>query len=258
MAHYTIKQIAKEIGAGESTVRFWRDRHENFIPCIGKGRKRRYPQEALETLRFIAECSAEGKNADEITEALSSKYRIIEIQPEIAAAHKAEQQLPPARDNMTMLMDVMSQALSPGFEKLMAKLGQLDRLESIEQELKRSKTQESIITQQQKKIESLESHISELEAKLNRLFGMIEKQPSERAEPSQLSLFEKEQQKRTEEPETGDYRQGIVSRVVSMRVAGATWRGIADTFNSEGVPTLSGSGKHHAGTLANLLKQTKK
>lgn len=169
---YTIKAMAQEIGVGESTVRFWRDRHKDFIPHTGKGRKRRYPEEALETLRFIAECSAEGKSAAEVEEALNRKCRVIEIPSQNAAVYTAEQQPQPEAppEGSTFLVSAMKKTISQGLAMLLEKLSPLGRLEGIERELRRSnEIQERIISQQDRKMDLLEKHVAELSAKMNRL-----------------------------------------------------------------------------------------
>jgi len=43
----TAKDIAQEPGIAESTIRYWRDKYEAFIPHTSKGKRRRYPQEAV-------------------------------------------------------------------------------------------------------------------------------------------------------------------------------------------------------------------
>ncbi len=49
----TLKDIAKELGAPESTLRLYRDEFAEFIPATGEGRRRRYDAPAAETLRVI-------------------------------------------------------------------------------------------------------------------------------------------------------------------------------------------------------------
>ena len=48
MKLYTIAKMAKILKIPESTARYYRDRHSEFLPCIGSGRKKRYKKEALE------------------------------------------------------------------------------------------------------------------------------------------------------------------------------------------------------------------
>lgn len=50
---YTIKELAEELKVPESTLRYYRDRFEEFIPTVGKGRKRRYKKEAIDVFSLI-------------------------------------------------------------------------------------------------------------------------------------------------------------------------------------------------------------
>lgn len=47
----------------------------------------------------------------------------------------------------------------------------------------------------------------------------------------------------------------VVTRIRTLREAGLSLRQIADLFNAEGVPTLSGKGRWQKGTIGNLLAQ---
>jgi len=79
---YTLKSVAKKLKIPESTARFYRDRHEEFIPYIGRGRRRRYTDESLEILLRICASADKGMNAIEIDERLDAEYdRIIEVKP---------------------------------------------------------------------------------------------------------------------------------------------------------------------------------
>ncbi len=51
----TIAQIAQALGLPESTVRYYRDHFPDYIPVLGEGRQRRYPAEAVEVFRVIAD-----------------------------------------------------------------------------------------------------------------------------------------------------------------------------------------------------------
>lgn len=55
------------------------------------------------------------------------------------------------------------------------------------------------------------------------------------------------------EDESGERRQALVARVADLRNQGMTLTKIADQFNAEKVPTLSGSGKWHPSTITMLL-----
>ncbi|QQE76759.1 MerR family transcriptional regulator (plasmid) [Brevibacillus composti] len=89
----TIAEIAKQLGIPESTVRFYRDRFEPFIPFVGEGRKKRYLPEAAEVLRFIAEAFKRNETATDIEEALSRVFsRTVEFHDETAMTTAAAQQ----------------------------------------------------------------------------------------------------------------------------------------------------------------------
>lgn len=89
----TIAEIAKQLDIPESTVRFYRDRFEVFVPSVGEGRKKRYLPEATEVLRFIAENFKRNTTAMEIEEALSRMFpRSVEFHDETAVATAAAQQ----------------------------------------------------------------------------------------------------------------------------------------------------------------------
>jgi DNA-binding transcriptional MerR regulator len=70
----TIAEIAKQMNIPESTVRFYRDRFEAYIPSVGEGRKKRYKPEAVKVLRIIAEGYNRKLTADEIESQLSTAF----------------------------------------------------------------------------------------------------------------------------------------------------------------------------------------
>lgn len=88
-------QIAKQLNLAESTARFYRDRFENYIPSVGEGRKKRYKQETIEVLRFIAEGFNRNLTATDIEDGLSRMVaRNIEVEKETAITTAATQQQP--------------------------------------------------------------------------------------------------------------------------------------------------------------------
>ena len=94
MELYTIAEIARILKIPESTARYYRDRHSNFMEHIGTGRKKRYKKQALEALRLVCELADNSKTAEEIEEALNRKFtRNIDIEEETAVTTAGEQQL---------------------------------------------------------------------------------------------------------------------------------------------------------------------
>lgn len=69
---YGLCELARELNIPESTARYYRDVFASHVPSVGKGRKRRYPDEAVAVLRFIAQAFATGYTREEINTALSN------------------------------------------------------------------------------------------------------------------------------------------------------------------------------------------
>ena len=70
---YGLCELARELNLPESTTRYYRDVFSPYVPSVGSGRRRRYPEEALTVLRFIADAFAVGRTRDEIREALENE-----------------------------------------------------------------------------------------------------------------------------------------------------------------------------------------
>lgn len=67
---YTIRDIARELGLPESTVRYYRNAFAAYLPSVGTGRRRRYPAEAVPLLRLVADGYAQNHPRLEIEQAL--------------------------------------------------------------------------------------------------------------------------------------------------------------------------------------------
>lgn len=130
----TLKDIAVELKVPESNLRYWRDKYAEWIPHQGRGRKRRYPDKAVEVLRFVCGMAERSENADAIKEALDTDFeRVIDIEPETQRNTIAEQQrrngmLPVPQGDMLPVMDAMTRAL-----EIMA--DQKSRIDHLEQRL---------------------------------------------------------------------------------------------------------------------------
>jgi hypothetical protein len=61
----------------------------------------------------------------------------------------------------------------------------------------------------------------------------------------------------TRAPEGKDQKTAILSRLRAMQTEGLSLQAIANRFNTEGVPTLSGKGRWQKGTIGHLLAQAK-
>ncbi len=72
---YTIRDVARELGLPESTVRYYRNAFAGYLPSVGTGRRRRYPAEAIPLLRLVAEGYAQNRPRIEIELALGEAGR---------------------------------------------------------------------------------------------------------------------------------------------------------------------------------------
>ncbi|MCX2726797.1 site-specific integrase [Thermomicrobium sp. 4228-Ro] len=68
----TLTEIARRLGLPETTVRYYRDRFAPYLPAVGSGRARRYPQQTVERLRWIVEQLRAGASPHEIEAQLRS------------------------------------------------------------------------------------------------------------------------------------------------------------------------------------------
>ena len=74
--------------------------------------------------------------------------------------------------------------------------------------------------------------------------------------PDQKNPVAKRERPKTVPPEASSlrYRTMLVKRAKRLKKAGMTLKKIAETFNDEKMPTVSGAGKWYASSIANLLK----
>jgi DNA-binding transcriptional MerR regulator len=73
--------MAKILKIPVSTASYYRDRHNDFMPSTGSGRKKKYKPESLEALKLIVELASKSVSTEEIEEALSqTRSRNIEVQ----------------------------------------------------------------------------------------------------------------------------------------------------------------------------------
>ncbi len=100
MSDLTLKAIGDSLGIPEATLRFYRDRYAEFIPCVGEGRTRRYPAAATEVFKAIADLTKSGKVAAEITAYLYSSYA---VNPTVTTAIKTQgEPQPPQRNEKSL------------------------------------------------------------------------------------------------------------------------------------------------------------
>ena len=141
----TIKEISDILKIPESTLRFYRDRFAEYIPVIGHGRKRRYPETAIEIFRIIAESYERNMTAEDIAERLSIDFaRNIEVvetnhnnatvaqqfefQQAIDLLARAISEVATTQHNIMEQMERMQEESARREQELMNRLEERDRL----------------------------------------------------------------------------------------------------------------------------------
>ena len=181
---YTIKRRGELLDIPESTVRYWRDRYSEFIPYSGTGRKRRYPEEALEVLRLICGYSERSVNADDIKEALSTKFtRFMEVDQEPQRRTTATQQenslLPAKADLLPVVHGMINEALGQTLELMADQKGRLDRLEADNRELQAKVEAMAKSKKKRKRPQTTKQMINQLQTLRKRL-GVLDKRLSQK------------------------------------------------------------------------------
>jgi DNA-binding transcriptional MerR regulator len=196
----TIKDLAEELGAPESTVRHWRDQFKEFLPSVGEGKKKRYRKSAIEVLRFAKGLFDRNETATEIREALSREY---------------------PRNVNTVAEDNRKTSTTPHPQNRNLE-GQEIAAQFVDQLLERV---QGILQEQNRRMESLEADNRELRERLARL----EEQQKTAAPQQQRSAIA-----------AASSRDQIVAYLIRLRSEGLSYRAIANRLNSEGIQGLRG------------------
>jgi DNA-binding transcriptional MerR regulator len=69
----TMREIARQCELPESTLRVWRDEFEAFLPAVGEGKRRRYPEATQELLRHVARWKKAGMSSEQIRAELAKR-----------------------------------------------------------------------------------------------------------------------------------------------------------------------------------------
>ena len=78
----TIKEIAERLRVPESNLRYYRDKIGDFLPSVGRGRKRRYYPEAVEILTKTIDLVQDGMPLDRVYATLAGEKPIVYPQKE--------------------------------------------------------------------------------------------------------------------------------------------------------------------------------
>jgi len=113
----TFKNVIDKVGAvNASTLSFQRDKFIEFIPYTGKGRARRYGQEAVEVLTITSTMYASGKTYEEIREVLENKCGIPTVGDLVV------------KDNTTTQLDIIAEIKGVFREEVARLEGKIDSL----------------------------------------------------------------------------------------------------------------------------------
>ncbi len=71
---YSIAAIAKKISTPESTLHAWKNRFDDFLPCVGSGRNRRFRSDAIGVFQAIQNLLNAGLSTNDIKSELSKSF----------------------------------------------------------------------------------------------------------------------------------------------------------------------------------------
>jgi len=72
----TLQEIAERLNMPPSTVRYYKNQYQEFMPGVKAGRFMKYEPEAIEIIKFIAAATAATKQQQDIKELLSAKFAL--------------------------------------------------------------------------------------------------------------------------------------------------------------------------------------
>jgi len=74
--NYTVMELAEQIGVPRTTINDWLGRYSQYIETVAQGKRKVYPESAMNVLREIASLRNAGKAFSEIETELSAKHPI--------------------------------------------------------------------------------------------------------------------------------------------------------------------------------------
>jgi DNA-binding transcriptional MerR regulator len=72
----TLQEIAERLNMPPSTVRYYKNQYQEFMPGVKAGRFMKYEPEAIEIIKFIAAATAANQQQQDIKELLSAKFAL--------------------------------------------------------------------------------------------------------------------------------------------------------------------------------------
>jgi len=122
MTLLTIAEIANRLNISPSTARFYRDKFDKYLPCVGEGRARRYVEETIEGFEIIIDCYKQKQPATVIESKLEECFGILtqtatEVKQQTTAVSNIENQ-PIAEQMLSLVIEHQKQ--------LMAKVAEME------------------------------------------------------------------------------------------------------------------------------------
>lgn len=119
----TIADIAKQLNLSQSTTRFYRDKYNDYLPCIGEGRSRRYQSETVEGLKIIMDSYKEKLPSTMIESKLQERFGI----PQHTTAERKQQTttMVGTQENEPMVNQVLTLIITQQ-KQLISKVAELE------------------------------------------------------------------------------------------------------------------------------------
>ncbi|MDQ1274859.1 MAG: hypothetical protein QG610_431 [Euryarchaeota archaeon] len=211
---YTLAEIARIIDIPESTCRYYHGKFSEFLPAIGKGKRKKYRQESVNILRFISDNLRNGSTLAEVTELLSKQFqKVIDITA-TSTTLQQDKNLPEVLPS-NQLVDIA--AIQPILQQLKEAVTAITTYKSDNNEIKKQLQQlrQELLQSQQQEKELIEAKavISKARSELEKMITL--KQESEKKAKALL-----EQQAKTEAKE----RENIELKAENERLRRPFWK----------------------------------
>jgi DNA-binding transcriptional MerR regulator len=168
----TVAEIAKRLRLPESTVRYYRNRFNAYVPSVGSGRGRRYPAEAVAVLRFIAESIRSGVPTEMIESGLRARFPMTvdgndEPQQQSAATQQQATAIPQEQAVVVreLLADALREMLTQQNVGIHQELVTLrNQVNELTVELERSRQQQERSEREQRRLDEQREHAAKQRA----------------------------------------------------------------------------------------------
>ena len=94
--NYTVMELAEQIGVPRTTINDWLSRYSQYIETVAQGKRKVYPESAMNVLREIAALRNAGKAFTEIETELAAKHPIRAVPVTEPEEKKTEEKQQPA------------------------------------------------------------------------------------------------------------------------------------------------------------------